>query len=107
MKDNLFDFADKNFDENKKDEKLTEELKKRAEKIDKTTKENINNLYNKYKNYSEQDLLNEFLATSKDKIKDGSLSKEKLEGTINTLSPYITSEQKSFLDNLIKKLEDD
>lgn len=107
MKDNLFDFADKNFEENKKDEELTEELKKRAENIDKTTKENINNLYNKYKNYSEQDLLNEFLTTSKDKIKDGSLSKEKLESTINTLSPYITSEQKSFLDNLIKKLEDD
>ena len=105
MKKNLFDYADTSIFENNNEE-LSEDLKKKAENIDDNTKKNVNELYNKYKNYSSADLLNEFLTTSKQKIKDGSLSKESLKNTINSLSPYITSEQKSYLENIIKKIDD-
>lgn len=101
MKKNLSDFAN---------EKVCKDIpnitQEDIDNIDDSTQQEVKDLYEKYKDYSQDQLLSEFLSSSKKKIKQGSLSKEKLENTIDTLSPYINSEQKSFLDNLIKKLDD-
>ena len=101
MKKNLSDFANEKVC--KDNPNITQED---INGIDDSTQQEVKDLYEKYKNYSQDELLNEFLTSSKKKINQGSLSKEKLESTIDSLSPYINSEQKSFLDNLIKKLDD-
>lgn len=103
MKKNLYDYADEKIDKNK----VFEEAKKNYDNnVDDQTKTQVNDLYNKYKNYSQEQLLNEFLTTSKQKIKQGNLSKEGLQNTINSLTPYINGEQKNFLDNLIRKIDE-
>lgn len=106
---NLFDFADEdvqNFissdnckNENIKDNASSSNSKEEVEKEAK-------NLYNKYKNYSQDELLNEFLSTSKSKLKDGSLTKEKINSTISSLSPFLNSSQKEYLKDLIGRLDD-
>ncbi len=112
MKKNLFDFADENLEDEKKnikEEKTKKEennILKDAKNLDNNIKQEASNLYNKYKNFSQEELLNEFLTTSKQKIKQGSLSKESLNKTLNAISPYITSEQKAYFDNLINSLDD-
>ena len=102
MKKNLFDYAKEDMSNNEK-AKLEQEYE---QKFDEQTKTEVKDLYNKYKNYSQDELLNEFLTTSKQKIKQGSLSKNNLQNTINNLSPFINTEQKKFLDDLIKKIDE-
>ncbi len=99
MEKNLFDYIDNH--------KLKEDVNKEINNsFDDKTKEDVNKLYEKYKDYNEQELLQEFLSTSRQKIKDGSLDKSNLEKTINSLSPYLSSSQKSFLENLINKIDE-
>ncbi len=108
MKKNLFDFTNENVDEVKKDtnkdvgQKIFDDVKNLNEDI----KQEASELYNKYKNYSQNELINEFISTSKQKIKQGSLSKESLRKTLNTILPYINDEQKTFFDNLINSIDD-
>jgi len=104
---NLFDFADENIQDFS--QKENSENKKDSYQ-DNVSKEDVENqakdLYNKYKNYSQDELLNEFLSTSKSKLKDGSLTREKLENTISSLAPFLNSSQKEYLRGLMGKLDD-
>lgn len=102
MKKSLFDFAGEKFDENEA-EKKEEELKK---KIDKETQADAKDLYKKYKNYSKDELVDEFLSTSKEKIKEGSLSSEKIRKTLGSVAPYMNANQKKFFEDLISKLDE-
>ncbi|NCB48591.1 MAG: hypothetical protein EOM55_03125 [Clostridia bacterium] len=102
MKKNLFDFASEKFDE--KEEKICQEdLEK---KIDENTKTNAKDLYKKYKNYSKDELVDEFLSSSKEKIKQGSLSKDKIRETLSSVAPYMNQNQKNFFENLLSKLDE-
>lgn len=94
---NIFDFGDKIFEE--KNENLTNNSNQ-------TTEQQAKDIYNKYKNYSQSELLDEFLTTSKEKLKNGSLTYEKLQQTENILSPYLNNQQKEILKDLINKLND-
>ena len=62
--------------------------------------------YEKYQNYSQDELMKEFLKTSKQKLKDGSLTTDKLTNTVNSLSPFLNDNQKEFLKGLLDKLND-
>lgn len=115
---NLFDFANENFQSsntniynqndsqgfsNSNFNKSPNTNKNSSkEEIEKDAKE----LYDKYKDYSENELLNEFLSTSKAKMQDGSLTKEKIQNTVNSLAPFLNSSQKEYLKDLIGKLDD-
>ena len=101
MAKNLFDFGD---------EKL-EEIFDKKEEMEKEIFENNNtndvkNLFNKYKNYSQDELMDEFLTTSKQKIKDGSLTVEGLQNIIKNLTPFLNSEQIDFLKGIINRVNE-
>lgn len=104
MARNLSDFANEKLAEDIKnfEEKVTEG----AEKLSEETLNSAEEVYNKYKDYSQDDLTNEFLSESKKRLRNGELSLEKLSQTAQFLSPYLNVEQKHFLDNLLKKLDE-
>ena len=99
MAKNLFDFGDEQIEdflnktntENIEDENRIEEVK---------------NVYEKYKDYSQEELMQEFLKTTRKKLSEGSLSIENLQNTINNLRPFLNSNQLEFLKDLMKKVDE-
>ena len=79
------------------------------DKRQKTVKnENINEEFlknvNKYKDFSHDDLMNEFIKKTMDLKRNGQLSKERVEEIYNTLEPVLNSEQKKNLRDLLKMI---
>lgn len=70
------------------------------------TYEEVSKLYSKYKDYSKQDLEQVFLSESKQRLKDGSLSIDKMQRTIDKISPMLNDSQREFLSNLLGKLNE-
>ncbi len=97
---NIFDFGDKTFEEK------NENKENSTNNTNKTAEQQAKDIYNKYKNYSQSQLIEEFFTTSKEKLKNGSLTYEKLQQTENMLAPYLNTQQKEFLKGLINKLND-
>lgn len=106
MKRNLSDFSQEKIETNKN----FEDIKNRAEYIKNSsndkTKQEVNDLYNKYKNYSQEELMNEFISTAKNKLQNGDLTQNKLQNTINSLSLFLNESQKEYLNNIIRKIND-
>lgn len=67
--------------------------------------EQAKNLYEKYKDYSQDNLIEEFLSTSKQKLKDGSLSQSQIDFTANALLPYLNDSQKQMMQRLLEQLK--
>jgi len=107
---NLFDFADEdlsklNLEQNLKENKQnTQNLNNNFSQED--VERDAKNLYEKYKNYSQDELLNEFITTSKTKLNSGVLTKDKINNTVNSLAPFLNEAQNEYLKGLIKKLDD-
>ena len=107
MGKSLFDYSKENLH--------SENLANFDEKIDhQKGEQNVNTdaikdaekLYEKYKDYSTQDLEKEFVSLSKQRLKDGSLSKEKLSSTLSSLTPFLSSSQRDFLAKLVGEIDD-
>lgn len=96
MSKNLFDFA------NEELQKKVQEDKVKTENIEKDVQEKIN----KYKGYSENDLLQEFHRVTKEKKQEGSLDSKKILNVVDKLSPFLNNQQKESLKNLIKTIDD-
>lgn len=92
---NLFDFGNEEVNNGEFEEKSSNKNKNIDE---------ITNTYNKYKNLSQDELIKEFLSTSKQKLNEGSLTIEGLQKTVENLSPFLNSEQMAFLKGIINKL---
>ena len=106
MNRNLSEFSQEKIEANKN----FEDINNRAEDIKNSTndktKQEVNDLYNKYKNYSQEELMNEFISTAKNKLQNGDLTQNKLQNTINSLSPFLNESQKEYLNNIIRKIND-
>ena len=63
--------------------------------------DNINNLLNKYKNYSSDELLTEYLRVIEEKKRDGTLSMNELENFKSNIFPFLTGEQKQKFEELL------
>ena len=109
---NLFDFGDKVF-ENEKVKEGNSTKNNFEEKV-KSEQNNFNyssmqdeakKMYDKYSTFSKQDLIEEFISTSKQKMMEGSLSKEKINQTASLLTPYLNSQQKEMLKDLMEKID--
>lgn len=72
---------------------------------EKSSKESIEELYNRYSKYDNQSLLDEFLKLSIERKRKGELTDEYFQNLKNTLSPYLTDEQKDYYDNLVDKIK--
>lgn len=104
---NLFDFSNEQINSRLDECNFTktseEELKKN---IDTDTLGEASKLYDKYKNYSTDELSNEFISLSKKRLKDGSLTKDKLLSTFSSISSFLSPSQKEFFDKLMGELDD-
>lgn len=60
---------------------------------------------NKYKNFSQQDLLNEFVKLTNQKKANGEFNQAEIDRIKETLNPYLTNEQKQNLENLINMVK--
>ncbi len=67
----------------------------------------IENLYNKYSSFSEDELMREFLRQSAKQSKNGNLSKDKISSMRDVLFPYLNDKQKNKFNNLMKMVSDD
>ncbi len=115
MSKNLFDYGEENV------ENLNEEKLFNSNDSNNTLHNNDNNfknnsaasaveeeaktLYEKYKDYSQDNLIQEFLSTSKEKLMDGSLSQDKINSTANALLPYLNDSQKQMMKSLLEQLK--
>lgn len=72
---------------------------------DKTKTDEFQNLLDKYKNMSNDELMsNLFIEASKLK-KEGKLDSSTLSNLKSTINPFLNSEQQSMLDNIINVIE--
>ena len=102
MAKNLSDFANEKIDI----KKMEEEVIKNADKLQRETVETAEEVYNKYKDMSQEELTKEFLSASKQKLQNGELTHEKLANMAGLLSPYLNNNQKAFLNDLLKNLDE-
>ncbi len=65
----------------------------------------LNDAINKYSDYSEQELINEFLSETNKKKQSGELNDEKIEKMKETLLPYLNDKQKTKLNQIINMVK--
>ena len=67
--------------------------------------DNIEQLIDKYSNYSESELMSEFLKESEKRKENGEFTDEKLNGIKSILSPYLDESQKQKLNDLLNMVK--
>lgn len=67
-------------------------------------RKNIENLVNKYSNYSSDELMKEFLKITENKRINGTLN-EDLDRMQSTLAPFLNDEQKNKMNDIINKVK--
>ncbi len=65
---------------------------------------NFDELINKYKGKSKEELLSELMKVASTEKSKGNLSRTQLENIFSTLSPYLSESEKQNLKNLIKMI---
>ncbi len=100
MVKNLFDYADTPIQQS--------DNAKQPDKVEKVniSKEDINALYNKYKDLPQDQLVSEFVKSAKQQRSSGNLNDEKINQIYNTLGPYLNNQQKEFFETLIHKIDE-
>lgn len=83
--------------ESNKPEHTTDEFQKKIE-------EEANKTMHKYANYSQNELVNEFLHIARQQLQNGELTHEKLSSIFDTLTPYLNEEQTHLFKDLVSKL---
>ena len=67
--------------------------------------EDVNNLYEKYKNLNQNELMEELLKQTTMKKQNGSLTNEGLENIKNSLAPFLNEVQNKNLNGIIERLK--
>lgn len=103
MIDNLFDFGKVELEEEK-----TKDADKNNDfcKNDKIDEEKAKNIYEKYKNYSKNELINELHSVISNGKKNGTITNQKINDTVKNLMPYLNDNQKEFLESIIKGINE-
>ena len=68
-------------------------------------KEKVEDYLNKYSGLNNDELMREFIKASMEKKKNGGFSAGEIENIRATLSPFLNSEQKKNLENLINMVK--
>ena len=105
----LFDFGDEIIKDDsilsdKNTVNMTENIAKDNNQA--SIESNFKNLFEQYKGFSKEDLINEFLKVTKDQKESGQLTNEKISNIYNTLMPYLNSQQKDFLKKTLGLIYD-
>ena len=88
-------YSNKAFDETKNNENIN---------ISYENRENIENLVNKYSNFSSDELMQEFLKITENKRRNGTLNND-LDRMKTTLSPFLNDEQINKMNDIINKVK--
>lgn len=91
---------EKKLEKNKKNLEYEKIMQENPKKIG-----NIEENLNKYKNLSQNDLMNELFKEANRMKENGSLNEESLNMLKNTLSPILDSEQNKKLNEIINKIK--
>ena len=86
------------------------DTKKQYEKIKEDNPEAVNNVeeqLKKYENFSQAELMQEFIKESKKQKQNGNLDRDKMENIKSTLLPFLNSNQQKQLDYLMGIVNDD
>ena len=67
--------------------------------------EDAKRVYDKYKDFTHDELMKEILKYTQEKKNDGTLNNQKLDEIEKNLSPYLTNQQRENLSNIIKRLK--
>ena len=67
-------------------------------------KKNVEDMINHYNQYSKEDLMKEILKVSNEEKQKGNVDSNYFENIANTLSPYLTDEQKENMKDIINKI---
>lgn len=73
--------------------------------INQENADTVKNFYDKYKSYSNQELMQELLKATNEKKEKGEFDYNKLSDNINSLSPFLTSEQQNNIKGILEKLK--
>lgn len=92
-------FSEFREDPNKQYEKIKNENPKQVQ--------NLEDLMEKYKGLSKQELMQEFLNESKKQKQSGELDKNKIENIKKTLTPFLDNNQQQNLQNLMDLINND
>lgn len=92
-------FSEFREDPNKQYEKIKNENPKQVQ--------NLEDLMEKYKGLSKQELMQEFLKESKKQKQSGELDKNKIENIKKTLTPFLDNNQQQNLQNLMDLINND
>ena len=92
-------FSEFREDPNKRYEKIKKENPKQVQ--------NVEDLMEKYKGLSKQELMQEFLKESKKQKQSGELDKNKIENIKKTLTPFLDNNQQQNLQNLMDLINND
>ena len=104
MIDNLFDFGKVEL----KNEEKTENAKQN-DNIDgknQINEEQAKSVYEKYKDYSKTELINELHTVISNGKKNGTITNQKINDTVKNLMPYLNDNQKEFLKSIIKDINE-
>lgn len=100
MVKNLFDYADTPLKEEKTNQQTQQNITKEV------SEQNITEMYNKYKDLPQEQLVAEFIKSAKQQRSSGNLNDDKINTIYQTLSPYLNSQQKEFFNTLIDKIDE-
>ena len=92
--------------EQKNEQKGKQETKGENIDLDQNVIGEAERLYEKYKDYSKEDLEQEFLSQSRQKIASGEMDKQKLSSTFSRLSPFLNDTQRKFLSGILEKIDE-
>lgn len=91
---------------------ISEFAKQQKSKTEEKTKNNtldgqqsIENLYDKYKNMSQPELMQTLSAEIKKQKQNGTFDYEKIMSSVNTIMPYLSAEQKNMITNILQTIK--
>jgi len=106
MRESLFEYGKNNFVNNDEEKSNNKKQNKSFDNIEKNLNQEAKGIFDKYKNYSKDELLSEFLTSTKKRLQDGSLSREQIDATVGVITPFLDENGRSVLKGLIDKIDD-
>ena len=82
--------------------KCEENIKKEKKQ---KNEEKIEDMYEKYKNFNQNDLTNELFNNIAKQKKDGTFDYEKIKNTITQIMPYLNAERQKNLLSILEKIK--
>ena len=75
------------------------------ESQNKQLNDDVINFYNKYKEYSSDELLNELISKTNEQKQNGELNYQQLSSMVDKLNPFLNEQQKNNMRGIMEKIK--